>query len=280
MHCQQWVNGGPDGSFSPTLALHGWLDNSGSFYDLAKHLTGLNILAPDLAGHGMSGHRSVDADYTIWSYIDELLLLSDLMNFDQFGLIGHSMGGGVASLMAALFPERIKYLVLLDSIGPMTTSAPESLGQMSKAMQSKIRYRKRLLESPETWQKNHYYKSRELAVAARTKKGISLTAASVLSERGVAENENGFYWQHDKRLVEKSVLSFTDAHVESFFREIHCPVLMVTSRSSLIKKEILHNRIDQLQRVSVLQLEGQHHQHMEEQTVAVANAMNTFLAEL
>ena len=48
----------------PVIALHGWLDNANSFARLAPKLTGLRIVALDLAGHGHSAHRPPGASYS------------------------------------------------------------------------------------------------------------------------------------------------------------------------------------------------------------------------
>ena len=46
------------------LALHGWLDNAASFVPLADHLAGIQLVAPDLPGHGRSAHLAPGAEYT------------------------------------------------------------------------------------------------------------------------------------------------------------------------------------------------------------------------
>ena len=56
----------------PVLASHGWLDNAGSFELLAPLLPGCEIVALDLAGHGLSDSRSPDSSYNIWQDVGDL----------------------------------------------------------------------------------------------------------------------------------------------------------------------------------------------------------------
>ena len=57
----------------PVLASHGWLDNAGSFELLAPLLPDCEIVALDLAGHGLSDSRSADSSYNIWQDVGDLL---------------------------------------------------------------------------------------------------------------------------------------------------------------------------------------------------------------
>ncbi len=49
------------------LALHGWLDNAASFVPLAAQLADIDLVAPDLPGHGHSAHLPAGADYSFRS---------------------------------------------------------------------------------------------------------------------------------------------------------------------------------------------------------------------
>jgi pimeloyl-ACP methyl ester carboxylesterase len=44
----------PVGVGTPTLCLHGWLDNCASFEPLFERTADLNLTAVDLPGHGLS----------------------------------------------------------------------------------------------------------------------------------------------------------------------------------------------------------------------------------
>ena len=76
----------------PVIAVHGWLDNAGSFDLLAPLLDGCHVLALDSAGHGHSSHRSPDASYNIWQEVGDLIDIADQMGWPRFSAIGHSRG--------------------------------------------------------------------------------------------------------------------------------------------------------------------------------------------
>ncbi|MGH8605107.1 MAG: alpha/beta fold hydrolase, partial [Gammaproteobacteria bacterium] len=48
---------------APLIALHGWLDNAASFDPLASYLDEFDLVALDLAGHGLSDHRPKGVHY-------------------------------------------------------------------------------------------------------------------------------------------------------------------------------------------------------------------------
>ena len=53
------------------IACHGWLDNAASFDFLAPLLSACHVVALDMPGHGLSDHKSAQANYNIW---DDLIL--------------------------------------------------------------------------------------------------------------------------------------------------------------------------------------------------------------
>ncbi len=96
----------------PLVLLHGMLGSSRNWQtagtDLAAHF---HVLAPDLRNHGRSPHTET------MSYAE---LMEDVLGwFDALGLqsptlIGHSMGGKAAMLLACRHPGRVGRLVVVD----------------------------------------------------------------------------------------------------------------------------------------------------------------------
>src|SRR5258705_12818297 len=85
---------------APTFALHGWLDNADSFDRLAPLLPELDLVALDFAGHGFSSHRPAGVHYTSLLDVQDVVAVANDLGWEQFNLIGHSMGAAVAAKLA------------------------------------------------------------------------------------------------------------------------------------------------------------------------------------
>src|SRR5471030_1053219 len=110
-HCRVWGEAGRPKLFM----LHGWMDVSASFQFLVGALQAdWQVIAPDWRGYALSAWGPADS---YWSpdYIGELDRLATL--------IGHSMGGNIASMYAGVLPKRVARLVNLEGFG-MSRSEP------------------------------------------------------------------------------------------------------------------------------------------------------------
>src|SRR3546814_14161801 len=69
--------------------------------------TRVDLAAPDLPGHGRSAHLPPGADYSFAGALHSVLDVADALGWERFALLGHSMGAGIASLLAAGAPRRV-----------------------------------------------------------------------------------------------------------------------------------------------------------------------------
>ena len=111
----------------PLLALHGWLDNAATFATIAPLLPDRHVLAPDLPGHGHSRHRPAGAGHHFVDWVADVLGAADQLGWEAFDLMGHSMGAGIATLLAGAFPDRVRRRVLLEGFGPLSAPAEETI---------------------------------------------------------------------------------------------------------------------------------------------------------
>ncbi|MBW8822952.1 MAG: alpha/beta fold hydrolase [Xanthomonadales bacterium] len=115
------------------LALHGWLDNAASFIPLAAHLAGIELVAVDLPGHGRSVHLPPGAIYTFEMAVHHVLDIADALGWERFTLLGHSMGAGIASLVAAACPQRVERLVCIEALGGLADAAENTALRMRES---------------------------------------------------------------------------------------------------------------------------------------------------
>jgi abhydrolase domain-containing protein 6 len=106
-----------DGGSGPTLVLvHGFTGSKENWLLVAPHLRDFRLLAPDLPGWGESD-RLAGADYGIRTQTRRLAAFLDALDVSDAVLVGHSMGGHIAGVLASEDPERLRALVLMNSAG-------------------------------------------------------------------------------------------------------------------------------------------------------------------
>jgi pimeloyl-ACP methyl ester carboxylesterase len=100
------------------LLLHGKIYNGRYWQDVIQKLTqaGYRVIVPDQMGFG----RSSQPDHFQYSFQQLALNTRDLLDHLQIKnvyVVGHSMGGMLATRFALMFPQRVKALVLENPIG-------------------------------------------------------------------------------------------------------------------------------------------------------------------
>ena len=106
----------------PVLLVHGFTAHRGEVAGVMAPLAerGWHAVAPDLRGHGGSDHPTEAEAYSFEILAADVLALADALGWDRFALVGHSMGGAVAQLIALERPERLTGLVLASTFhGPV-----------------------------------------------------------------------------------------------------------------------------------------------------------------
>nr|WP_298123205.1 alpha/beta hydrolase [uncultured Pseudoxanthomonas sp.] len=261
-----------DGDGPRVLALHGWLDNAASFIPLAAHLPGVQLAAPDLPGHGRSAHLAPGAEYTSGVAVNAVLDIADALGWETFSLLGHSMGAGIASLVAASVPERVRRLVAIEALGGLAETVERTAERWREAIAAA-----RALPGKQL----RVFTDLAAPVRARMQANqLSEPAARLLVERGVRPVEGGFVWSSDPRLTLPTPQRLSEAQLARLVAGIACPTTVVyadppqayfpeplrTQRAALLPDGCLHV------------LAGTHHLHMED-PAAVAARMLAFLRQ-
>lgn len=241
--------GGP----ARALALHGWLDNANSFRALSGSLADIDLVAIDFPGHGHSRPRPEGTHYHFDDYVFDVIAVLDDLGWSQCHLIGHSLGGAVASVVAAAAPKRVRSLSLIEGLGPLSLPADRTAQAWRRALERSVDRPRRV------------HSTRESAIAARIgNSDLDHARAAMLAERGLIEKSGGWQWRHDLRLTWPSVHRYTEPQVIDLLAAIEAPMLNIHSDppSEITGSRLIRRRLATLSDSSVVACPGGHHLHM------------------
>lgn len=253
------------------LAFHGWLDNLATFEKLAEYLDDVRIIAVDLPGHGHSAHLSSGR---VYHFIDTLFIIDDLiehLQLNSVNLLGHSMGGAIATLYAAIQPNRVNKLMLIEALGPVTWPISETLTSLTQAVSAR-----RSLKG----KSKPVYPSFDEALLARAEVSkIEPMYIRPLVERALTKVDGGYTWRADSRLRTPSAIRMSEEQVRDLLVAIQSPVLLVEGESGMLrcnKAQHIQERKPLLKSLTVHLLKGGHHLHLEDPET-VAKLISSFL---
>ena len=290
-----------DSSDPPMLALHGWLDNAGTFDRLAPFLGGHYLVALDLAGHGRSGHRPPATWYPYADFLDEITAVIDWFGWSSVDLLGHSLGATLVSTYAAICPQKIRRLLLIEGLGPLTQVAEKTLDQLRRAHSARASF---------TGEGLRVFANLDEAIEARCRSGhLSTEAARCIVERGVrpadvrhggarslagdgSKSRSGdthsrleefhalpnLSWSSDPQLTVVSPSRLTEEQLAAILPAIRAPTLLVLAEphAPYLQPAMIEARIALVPDIDVVRLTGTHHLHLEDPQ-PVASTMRAFL---
>jgi pimeloyl-ACP methyl ester carboxylesterase len=239
------------------LAVHGWLDNVGSFIPLLEqspktccwHLI-------DLLGHGHSQWKAAGSFYYFHDYINDVIDYIETLEGKNLHLLGHSMGASIVSMVAGLLPDKISSCVLLDGLGPLVSDEELIAEQwrLSRKQYKKIKPRR-------------YYPSKNALIQARQRKHhIEATSCELLVQYGYQQEQatGEYYWSFDPRLLNLSPLQITQQQALSILKHIACPTLLINANEGYpLEGSDFEERKAKIENIEEIQITGHHHVHMD-----------------
>lgn len=253
------------------LALHGWLDNAASFTPLRSLMPEFDLVALDLPGHGASGHRRPGYDYVFVDWIHDVLDVLDALHWDDCLLLGHSMGGAIATVVAASAPERVTRLALIEALGPIAGVSDEAGPRLRDAVKAR--------RALDTDKPQRVIADLDSAVAARLAASrMSDASARLIVARNLRPVDGGFVWRSDARLTLPTHVRTDEAFIRSWIRAIEAPTLVIAADPPprYFDASLRAQRLVELRQGQLHVLGGGHHLHME-QPEAVAAVLRPFL---
>nr|XP_045599416.1 probable serine hydrolase [Procambarus clarkii]XP_045599417.1 probable serine hydrolase [Procambarus clarkii]XP_045599418.1 probable serine hydrolase [Procambarus clarkii] len=265
------------------LGLHGWLDNANTFDLIASFLPeDVRFISLDLPGHGHSDHFPPAFIYDPRAYMGSVKKAMTTIGWNNFILLGHSMGAVVGIMYASVFPEDVEAFINIDIIKPWSYP-PEKY-----AMQYKQYFLQYFDNEKKASQPALVYDKEELVKKTiEGSKSLDDRGARILLQRGATRAENGDGWILTRDLRAKvyfvGFLSF-EAWLE-LARAITCPLLLIKAKDghhhyelpekneamlSAFKQDCKHYRF--------YEMLGKHHIHLTHPKL-VADHILTFINE-
>lgn len=264
------------GSDTTVVLLHGFLDLAWSFERVALKLAPhYHVVAPDFRGHGDTEWIGAGGYYYFPDYTADLARLLPRVTRSRVYLVGHSMGGTVATYYAGTVPERVHKLALLEGIGPPESKPEEAPERMLKHVQTVDEVRAKTLKplaglAAATDRLRKLYPRLDPAWAER------------LAEKSTRPAPDGppgsRIWKHDPLHRTRTPLLFNLAHYKAFIARIRCPVLLVNGGDSDLS--FLHDQARQqlYPNPQVKTLPGAGHMMQLDQPEPLADMLREFFA--
>ena len=258
--------------------LHGWMDVSASFQFLVDGLKReWQVIAPDWRGFGLSEWTREESYWFPDYYADLEAILDHYQPGEPANLIGHSMGGVIASVYAGIRPDRVARLVSMEGLG-LARHGPD---------QAPIRYAHWLAELKEAPAFKPYRSLDE--VAARLKKNnprLSGERAAFLARHWAKQVDTGeFVLASDPRHKIVNPYLFRIDEAIACWRRITAPVLLVSGKHSNIPgrmkdtPEQLAERKGAFRNRREIELEDAGHMMHHDQPERLARIIEDFLEE-
>ena len=220
-HVRRWAREGAPKVF----LLHGWMDVSASFQFLADALRGeWDLYAPDWRGYGLTQWGKSDG-YWWPDYLADLDFLLELLQPGAaVNLVGHSLGGNVATMYAGVRPQRVAKLVNLEGFG-LRGNRPEEAPKRYARWLDELRSPRRL----------RAYKSFEALAARLCEANPRLTpekAAFLARHWGRDAGAQGVVLRGDPAHKIVNPVLYRLEEVASCWRQVSAPVLWIDAAQS------------------------------------------------
>ena len=254
----------------------GWLDNAGSFDNLAAVLVreGWDVACPDPPGCGRSQHLPPYAQYADYDEIPMILGLADNLGWTtgpKIVVCGHSRGGGVSTGFACAFPHIVKYLFVVENgLCAMNGAYPTMYNKSpGNCIRKSVYWDKRNSER----EPRIFDKFDDIVKASVSNPMFPKTEESArnITRRHVVELPDGrWQYSHDVRTYgQQQRLYCSPHHLNQVAEEIECPVTLIIAdyipfRLTPDVKKNLEHRMTLHKDLTIQRVKGAHHVHTDD----------------
>jgi pimeloyl-ACP methyl ester carboxylesterase len=215
----------------PLVLVHGGRDHARNWDWVAKALRDdYHVIAPDLRGHGDS-EWARGGHYMIQEFVLDLAQLLNALDLFPITLIGHSLGGAVATHYTSVYPDNVKKLVNIEGLGPPPAMIKGALSipQWERTANWIKQVREFSSKRPK------HYPSIDAAAQRMLDANsfLSPEQAQHLTLHGVARNEDGtFSWKFDNYVRLFYPQRYDMDEMKAMWGRISCPTLLINGEES------------------------------------------------
>ena len=254
LHFVDWGNE----AAPPLVLVHGGQDHCRAWDWVARRLAAdWHVIVPDLRGHGDSQWADAGG-YTMAGFIHDLAQLIDQQGLAPVTVIGHSLGGSIATRHAGVFPETVTRLVSIEGLGRSPKQEQALARQpIEERMRDWVAEQRRLAgRAPRR------YASLDEALDRMQgeNKHLSAEQALHLTRHGVRQNEDGTYsWKFDNHVRAMPPYDMTGDEIRRLWSRIACPTLLIHGADSWASNPATDGRAAHFQDATVVSIEGAGH---------------------
>ncbi|MDX1960770.1 MAG: alpha/beta hydrolase [Leptospiraceae bacterium] len=256
------------------LLIHGFNDTKETFVFLKGTLLNrFNLISFDFPGHGGSEWKK-DGMYSLQ---DNLVALHSVVNTylpEQFFILAHSMGAGIASRFTGLFPQSVKGLILFEGFSGLQPEKREAeriknwlIGLSKKKPKREENSSRRPMSLEEATSKL------SIVYQGLSKEKISLLALGLI--RSVPPNM--YVWKNDPRLKLGNPIPFPPKLSRYLWKEISCKTLMIYGMKTHLMPENMEEIKSHFNFLEYAEIENSSHNMHHDNPEKVLELITNFL---
>ena len=242
------------------VCLHGILEQGAAWSEVAIRLAqkGYRVIAPDLRGHGRSDRVGKGGSYNLIDFLGDIDAIVENLAGKAFILVGHSLGSVLGAIFATIRPQRIKNIVLVETILPTLNEDEDPTDSLTNQLNS-------MATPPE-----HPVFPDVQTAAERLRKAtpaISPALATLLAERITEPCEGGVRWRWEPLLRTRAGISLNGigrSRYLKLLKKIKVPITLVYGdKSNFNRIEDLNKQHEAMPNATKVVVSGGHNLPLE-----------------
>lgn len=249
------------GSGPPVLLLHGLAGHAGEWTDTARALCSRSrVLALDLRGHGRSERGPADVSRS--AHIADVVAVVEQLDLAPVVLVGQSLGGQLALLVAARHPELVRGLVIAEA---------SPTGGDRAAVRETVR-------DVGAWLTAWPLPFRDTAAAIEYFGGPTLKAQAWAA--GLEERDSGLWPAFNVEVMKRTLEHAVSTPYWEDWGRIRCPTLIVSGGEGTLDLDIAREMRRRLPHAALVEIPGAGHDLHLERPEQWRDAVTRFLTQL